>query len=978
MSELFYANLPDVSKPHAMATLAHLNLSDFEDYLRRAKKQIERSIPKADWKMDGKYHSLSSDTTAGDVITKILEERGSFELRFLDDDGGLVKLPIRYTYTKERVFILDQLCEYQTARLTHFDDDDQPTVYNLSVDPISSQSIGNEVELPHYRVELEATDDSEEGHLQLRKFFDDYTSEVRIVNTKLIDEKGLKKATQDKSSYNLKVKHKDFRNRCIHLTRIPIENRVLVLRPNTYVIDRQLSAIRRLKNSPLEAHRPLIRLFEGARHAKWPACRIQDVEIDEYKFLQDGFSGVELQREFVRRALATPDFAILEGPPGSGKTAVITEIILQAIEKGERVLLSASTHVAVDNVIERLKDENNPLKDEIMLVRIGDESKVSGKTAKYTLDNFVDTELRALRKALANRADLSEWQLTLRDTLDKSKDDAEAMIRRLILNSAQIICGTTIGILQHPEIKQMNDDGRPVDPAFDMLILDEASKTTFSEFIVPALHTKKWVIVGDCRQLSPYVDDREIEVNVSAAFDRVLLDQIGSKEIWRNRCMMMHDGLRNAEKASVLIEVKDDEDRAAVMQQAMNAALAIERNKSGWNLVYDLGRFDQNSAEERLLLSCSPVVIGSREEIEQHERFLPLRWIHLDEEYLETLTARSEAVESRRNSGTLTDDSWEAAVTWRMKKEYEKRLFTIDAKGDAKTLIEKLHPMFPSKHLLKDGVKDPAADLLNVFKVGFPSVLESLQFGFGRGRKLRAETKTAITHGLPEKVLNHRHVALEYQHRMHPSISAYPRETIYGGELLLDADGMDEKRQAFPEEQRVIWIDVPDGAEAYGKTKMNRREVEAVITRLKHLHRILSGRTHPEGGDWSIAVLTFYTGQERALRDRLRKLTGQHRPPFRYGNMSIDLCTSDRFQGHEADVVILSYVRTRSPGFLDSPNRLNVAITRARYQMIHVGRMEFFERPFIKKKATLLHGLVSSLTKDSIVTDVEKKKRHRS
>ena len=49
-----------------------------------------------------------------------------------------------------------------------------------------------------------------------------------------------------------------------------------------------------------------------------------------------------------------------------------------------------------------------------------------------------------------------------------------------------------------------------------------------------------------------------------------------------------------------------------------------------------------------------------------------------------------------RNSGTLTDDSWEAAVTWRMKKEYEKRLFTTDSKGNAKTLIEKLHPMFPA------------------------------------------------------------------------------------------------------------------------------------------------------------------------------------------------------------------------------------------------------------------------------------------
>ena len=157
------------------------------------------------------------------------------------------------------------------------------------------------------------------------------------------------------------------------------------------------------------------------------------------------------------------------------------------------------------------------MKDEILLVRIGDESKVSGKTAKYTLENFVETELRALRKSLAKRTDLTEWQVTLRDTLDKSQDEAEALIRRLILNSAQIICGTTIGILQHPEIREIKEDGRPVDPAFDMLILDEASKTTFSEFIVPALHTKKWVIVGDCRQLSPYVDVREIEVNVAAS-----------------------------------------------------------------------------------------------------------------------------------------------------------------------------------------------------------------------------------------------------------------------------------------------------------------------------------------------------------------------------------------------------------------------------------------------------------------------------
>jgi superfamily I DNA and/or RNA helicase len=151
-----------------------------------------------------------------------------------------------------------------------------------------------------------------------------------------------------------------------------------------------------------------------------------------------------------------------------------------------------------------------------------------------------------------------------------------------------------------------------------------------------------------------------------------------------------------------------------------------------------------------------------------------------------------------------------------------------------------------------------------------------------------------------------------------------------------------------------------------------------VIARVKHLRQLLSNYPHPEGGTWTVAVLTFYRGQERELRDRLRKLTKQNRSPYKFGSLSINLCTTDRFQGHEADVVILSYVRTRSAGFLDSPNRLNVAITRARYQMIHVGKRSFFQRSYIKKKARLLHDLVESLPQEAFVTDIAKKRRKRS
>lgn len=89
--------------------------------------------------------------------------------------------------------------------------------------------------------------------------------------------------------------------------------------------------------------------------------------------------GTAEQRSFVQRALATPDFVFLEGPPGSGKTTAICEFILQLALQGKRALLCASTHVAVDNVLERLMDGRNPSRDLVIPIRVGERRNVSGK-----------------------------------------------------------------------------------------------------------------------------------------------------------------------------------------------------------------------------------------------------------------------------------------------------------------------------------------------------------------------------------------------------------------------------------------------------------------------------------------------------------------------------------------------------------------------------------------------------------------------
>ena len=65
---------------------------------------------------------------------------------------------------------------------------------------------------------------------------------------------------------------------------------------------------------------------------------------------------------------------------------------------------------------------------------------------------------------------------------------------------------------------------------------------------------------------------------------------------------------------------------------------------------------------------------------------------------------------------------------------------------------------------------------------------------------------------------------------------------------------------------------------------------------------------------------------------------------YTHANVEIVCATVDRFQGREADLVLLSMRNTGRTGFLDSVNRLNVAITRARQQLVVLGKADYFRK----------------------------------
>jgi len=126
----------------------------------------------------------------------------------------------------------------------------------------------------------------------------------------------------------------------------------------------------------------------------------------------------------------------------------------------------------------------------------------------------------------------------------------------------------------------------------------------------------------------------------------------------------------------------------------------------------------------------------------------------------------------------------------------------------------------------------------------------------------------------------------------------------------------------------------------------NEKEAEAIDKELEQFCRWAKQNPKDDQSPWEIAVLTFYKGQEKCLRNHLKKLTGDDKKHSRFekDGVQIKLATVDFFQGQEADLVFLSMVNTYRDGFLDSPNRLNVAITRARYQLVIVGYHEYFAK----------------------------------
>ena len=126
---------------------------------------------------------------------------------------------------------------------------------------------------------------------------------------------------------------------------------------------------------------------------------------------------------------------------------------------------------------------------------------------------------------------------------------------------------------------------------------------------------------------------------------------------------------------------------------------------------------------------------------------------------------------------------------------------------------------------------------------------------------------------------------------------------------------------------------VPDGKVDFDATR-NLPEIEALV---KRLHEIVieDERKNPDN-PVSIGIISPFRAQVEQLKISVSKVLSEHMME----KHQIEIGTAHTFQGDERDIILISwaYANNSFPQsliFLQKPNLFNVAITRARYQMIN-------------------------------------------
>lgn len=560
------------------------------------------------------------------------------------------------------------------------------------------------------------------------------------------------------------------------------------------------------------------------------------------------------KKTVIQSALASRDIFVAEGPPGTGKTTFIAELILQYLARypQKRILLTSQTHIAVDNAIERVAKHRPDLR----ITRVGRrETKVADSVHRYLLQNRLD-----------------EWR---KRVYQQATDFLKRRAKQEGLDVKEIQMGLDAGLL--------------VKAQKDLRLAEEGE----SERLVELVEIRRQLTEKD-QQQNPSVD---------------------------------------ATKAMFLTQEKErlEDDLGTLRKTIKERAGLLRQLRASFKKVYpDYADLAEKPVEE--IIEWQDSLVGSSPAA---NRFRAL--FELNAEWIQRFALREDCEEAiLMDSDLIAGTCIGIAGSDAEGETYG--LCILDEASKA-SFPEALVPLIRSEKWVLVGDQRQLPPFVD-------AVLRNKEMVESREIDAAVVRETLLTRLSQRGIPGHARAMLYRQHRMVTAIGNLVSTVFYEGRL----ESVGEQKAPPPVTQwlpkPIVWYSTSKESDrgeqkASNGSWMNPLEAKWTRLLLDRLEFYAAAHAPKHGSDQpmeplKVVVLTGYSAQRTHLENALQS---EHRP-----HLEFEFHTVDAYQGREADVVVFSITRSNrlgKAGFLAERERINVALSRARYGLCVIGDADF-------------------------------------
>lgn len=284
----------------------------------------------------------------------------------------------------------------------------------------------------------------------------------------------------------------------------------IVKMANEVAYERQLEALRLLAS---ERMTDVVELAFEKRDLPLLSSGHPALAVD---FYNEGLN--KAQKRAIKDCMQAKHLALIHGPPGTGKTATLVELIRQMKRK---LLVCGPSNLSVDNIIERLATSG------LKLTRLGHPARILETVLPFSLDYQLEAEGEVIRdirkeiqqalKDMPTSRERRRLYQELKANRKELREREEKLMLEILRNADVVLCTLNMaasralkGFLKKESIR------------FDAVIIDEGSQSVEPEAWIAARLANKLVIAGDHKQLPPTIGSPDAAELGKTLFERLI------------------------------------------------------------------------------------------------------------------------------------------------------------------------------------------------------------------------------------------------------------------------------------------------------------------------------------------------------------------------------------------------------------------------------------------------------------------------